>query len=83
MPIVLKSRSLSLLEPSGAVQACNGIALLLPLPYLQNYVLYVPNTILCIMYVPNSISGKKAFFFRKLRELILGTDILAVVFLPM
>jgi len=27
VPIVLKSGSLSLLEPSGAVQACNGIAL--------------------------------------------------------
>ena len=27
MPIVLKSGSLNLLEPSGAVQACNGIAL--------------------------------------------------------
>ena len=26
MPIVLKSRSLNLLEPSGSVQACNGIA---------------------------------------------------------
>jgi len=29
--IVLKSGSLSLLEPSGPVQACNGIALPLPL----------------------------------------------------
>ena len=28
MPIVLKSGSLKLLEPSGPVQACNGIALL-------------------------------------------------------
>jgi hypothetical protein len=28
VPIVLKSGSLSLLEPSGPVQACNGIALL-------------------------------------------------------
>jgi hypothetical protein len=26
VPIVLKSESLSLLEPSGPVQACNGIA---------------------------------------------------------
>ena len=26
MPIVLKSESLNLLEPSGPVQACNGIA---------------------------------------------------------
>jgi hypothetical protein len=31
VPIVLKSGSLSLLEPSGPVQAFNGIAL----PYLQ------------------------------------------------
>jgi len=34
VPIVLKSGSLSLLEPSGPVQACNGIALPLSLPYL-------------------------------------------------
>ena len=32
VPIVLKSGCLNLLEPSGPVQACNGIAL--PLPYL-------------------------------------------------
>jgi hypothetical protein len=32
VPIVLGSGSLNLLEPSGPVQACNGIALLLPLP---------------------------------------------------
>ena len=31
MPIILKSGSLSLLEPYGPVQACNGIAL--PLPF--------------------------------------------------
>ena len=31
VPIVLKSVSLNLLEPSGPVQSCNGIAL--PLPY--------------------------------------------------
>jgi len=31
MPIVLKSGSLNLLELSGPVQACNGIALPLPL----------------------------------------------------
>ena len=29
MPIVFKSGSLNLLEPSGPVQACNGTALLL------------------------------------------------------
>jgi len=32
VPIVLKSGNLNLLEPSGPVQACNGIALPLPLP---------------------------------------------------
>ena len=32
MLIVLKSGSLNLLEPSGPVQACIGIALPLPLP---------------------------------------------------
>jgi len=32
VPIVLKSRSLKLLEPSGPVQACNGITLPLHLP---------------------------------------------------
>ena len=35
MPIVLKSGSLNLLEPSGPVQACNGIAL--PLLYPVTY----------------------------------------------
>ena len=35
MPIVLKSGSLNLLEPSGPVQACNGIAL----PSCENSVL--------------------------------------------
>ena len=30
VPIVLKSGSLNLLEPSGPVKACNGIALPLP-----------------------------------------------------
>jgi hypothetical protein len=34
VPIVLKSGSLNLLEPSGPVQACNGIALPLPLQYI-------------------------------------------------
>jgi len=32
VPIVLKSGSLNLLEPSGPVQACTGITLRLPLP---------------------------------------------------
>ena len=46
MPIVLKSGNLNLLEPSGPVQACNGIVL----PFLfidcascQNYISLVVN----------------------------------------
>jgi len=31
--VIMKSGNLSFLEPSGSVQACNGIALPLPLPY--------------------------------------------------
>ena len=36
MPIVLKSSSLKLLETSGPVQVCNGIALPSPLPLQFN-----------------------------------------------
>jgi hypothetical protein len=36
MPSVLKSGSLNLLEPSGPVQACNRIALPLPLLIIRN-----------------------------------------------
>ena len=36
MPIVLKSGSLNLLEPSGPVQACNGIALPFTFTLLYN-----------------------------------------------
>jgi len=38
MPIVLKSGSLNLLESSGPVQACNGIAL--PLPAIRRIGVY-------------------------------------------
>jgi len=34
VPTVLKSGSLNLLEPSGPVHTCNGIAVPLPLPLL-------------------------------------------------
>jgi len=34
VPIVFKSGSLNLLEPSGPVQACNGIALLIAFVYI-------------------------------------------------
>ena len=36
MPIILKSGSLNLLEPSGPVQACNGFAFPLPLPLVKS-----------------------------------------------
>jgi hypothetical protein len=35
VPIILKSGSLNLLEHSGPVQACNGVAL--PLPFTRSY----------------------------------------------
>ena len=38
MPIVLKSGSLNILEPSGPVQACNGIALPLPFTHILIYI---------------------------------------------
>ena len=38
MPTVLKSGNLSLLETSGSVQACNGFALPLPLPFFTNVI---------------------------------------------
>jgi hypothetical protein len=41
MPTVLKSQSLNLLEPSGPVQACNGIPL--PLTYMDLYVVFMYN----------------------------------------
>ena len=59
MPIVLKSGSLNLLEPSGSVQVCNGIALPLPLtsvggPFVKSKVklIYIAG-ILCVHYVDN------------------------------
>ena len=39
VPIVLKSGSLNLLEPSGPVQACNGIAL--PFPFTYIFLVYL------------------------------------------
>ena len=38
MPIVLKSGSLNLLEPSGPVQGCNGIALLYTVHYSVSFI---------------------------------------------
>ena len=41
MPNVLQSGSLNLLEPSGPVRACNGIALPLPLPLPRYIYIYL------------------------------------------
>jgi hypothetical protein len=43
VPIVLKSGSLNLLEPSRPVKACNGIAL--SLPFISWFSLYLINTL--------------------------------------
>jgi hypothetical protein len=45
VPIFLKSRSLSLLEPSGPIQACNGIALpsIFTFIYLPSKLRYLNN----------------------------------------
>jgi len=42
LPIVLKSGSLNLLEPSGPVQACNGMVS--PLPYIYIYIYILIHT---------------------------------------
>jgi len=41
VPIVLKSGNLNLLEPSGPVQACNGIALHLPLTLIVSVIVRI------------------------------------------
>jgi len=45
VPNVLKSGSLNLLEPSGPVQACNGITLPLPLPLY-----FTPPSWYCLLF---------------------------------
>ena len=53
MPIVLKFGSLNLLEPSGPVQTCNGIALplLLSLPLPLHLPLPLPLTLHLHLYL--------------------------------
>ena len=46
VPIVFKSGSLTLLEPSGPVQPCNGIALPLPLYLLNVWIVNTPRKML-------------------------------------
>jgi len=38
--VVMKSGNLNFLEPSGPLQACNGIVLLLPLPFTMIVILH-------------------------------------------
>jgi hypothetical protein len=46
VPIVLKSGSLNLLEPSRTVQVCTGIALPLPFTYKLVIFLFYPRELL-------------------------------------
>ena len=64
MPTVLKSGSLILLEPSGPVQACSGIALPLPLP-LQHSNLCI---ILIIGYIHQRMHTKRYKSYVRLRK---------------
>jgi len=49
VPIGMKSGSLNLLEPSGPIQACNGIALRVPL---------ISNIILIVICINTSLTFK-------------------------
>ena len=56
MPTVLKYGSLNLLEPSGPVQACNVIALPLPLPLrveINCHEICAPSTVFCTEFHEN------------------------------
>jgi hypothetical protein len=46
--VVTKSGSLNFLEPSGAVEACNGTALPLPLPYISQKIAVLTDNALLI-----------------------------------
>jgi len=65
VPIVLKSGNLKLLEPSGPVQACNGIAL--PFTRLFRSYLKVKCARSCAHDVTNTIANKFAFKTRNKR----------------
>ena len=61
--IVLKSGSLKLLEPSGPVQACNGIALLLYIFIYMCIYIYIYTHISCISYVVWKLSSQDLCIF--------------------
>jgi hypothetical protein len=54
VPIVLKSGSLNLLEPSGPVKACNGIAL----PFMSCYVILYYMILLIETYNPKKVERR-------------------------
>jgi hypothetical protein len=67
VPIVLKSGSFNLLEPSGPVKACNGIAL--PLPLLD----------FCALYVVCAVSGFGPRSFEKVGTRIIIIIIIIII----
>ena len=81
MPIVLESGSLNLLEHSGPVHACNGIALPLPLPLYKVSIIVVSSNFLYRLSKNPQISNfmkiqpvKADFFFRTQIHTYILTD---------
>jgi hypothetical protein len=68
VPIILKSGSPNLLEPSGTVQACNGIAL----PFICNVYIYIYIYIYIFdFFLPEKLGGTRASSIRPARTLFL------------
>ena len=63
MPIVLKSASLKLLEPSGPVQACTGIALLFTFLH-KNYHTQIHLRTLKFAHAPIITDGTRVYLAR-------------------
>jgi hypothetical protein len=55
----MKSGNLNFLEPSGPLQACNGTALPLPLPYCSTYLL--PARYTALLYEAQQLEGCNLF----------------------
>jgi len=72
VPIVLKSGSLNLLEPSETVQACNGIAFTLYIILLLLLLLLLLYFILCIKLITAAYFGE--VYILTERSKISGTD---------
>ena len=54
----MKSENLNFLEPSGPVQACNGIALQIRAEKLQNYTKHTENVCMYSVNFPFRVCGK-------------------------